>query len=126
MKRTYRGSCHCKKVRFEIDANIDHVRSCNCSVCTKRGALIHRVAHSDFRLFTPLSELRIYRWGTHTAEDYFCPQCGILPFRKPSELTPREVAEGMVPFEGWSVNARCLENLDLSQIPIVAIDGASV
>jgi len=33
---TYVGSCHCGRVRFEVVAEIDHVRSCDCSVCSKR------------------------------------------------------------------------------------------
>ena len=44
---TYRGSCHCGKVRFEVDAEIDHVRSCDCSICRRRGALNYRVATAD-------------------------------------------------------------------------------
>src|SRR5262245_16771619 len=81
--KTYRGSCHCGKVRFEVDADLDHVRVCDCSICRKRGALTHRVEESRFRLLTPLGELSVYQWHTRTARDYFCPACGVLPFRRP-------------------------------------------
>jgi hypothetical protein len=37
MKETYRGSCHCGKVKFEVDMDLDHVRVCDCSLCRKRG-----------------------------------------------------------------------------------------
>jgi hypothetical protein len=37
MKQTYRGSCHCGKVQFEIGADLDHVRVCDCSICRRRG-----------------------------------------------------------------------------------------
>ena len=40
MKATYQGSCHCGRVRFEIDAVLTHVRVCDCSMCRHRGALI--------------------------------------------------------------------------------------
>ncbi len=102
------------------------MRQCNCSVCFKRGALNFRVAKEDMTLLTPWEGLSLYRWHTHTAEDYFCPVCGILPFRKPSALTPAEIAAGKVPFEGWTVNARCLEGLDVSSLPIIEVDGASL
>ena len=73
----YRGSCHCGRVRFEVDLDLDHVRSCDCSICRKRGALIHRVEEHRLRLLTPLDDLTLYRWHTRTAEDYFCPTCGL-------------------------------------------------
>ena len=31
MKQTYQGSCHCGTVRFEVEADLDHVRVCDCS-----------------------------------------------------------------------------------------------
>lgn len=126
MKTTYRGACHCGKVRFEVDADIDHVRICDCSICRRRGALIHRVPNEDFRLETPLSELTLYQWGSFTGKDYFCPVCGILPFRRPSQPTEEETANGVEPFDGWAVNTRCLGDLDLSAVPGREVHGSKI
>lgn len=124
--KTYRGSCHCGKVRFEIDAAIDHVRVCDCSICRRRGALNHRVPKESLRLLTPWKELVLYQWGSRTARDYFCPVCGILPFRRPSDPTAQELREGVAPFDGWAVNVRCLEDVDLESIPIKRIYGSRI
>ena len=113
MKQTYEGGCHCGKVRFEVTADIDHVRVCDCSICRTRGALIHRVPEDDVRILTPLSELTLYRWGSGTGRDYFCPVCGILPFRRTSMPTRAEIERGLAPFDGWAVNTRCLKDFDI-------------
>lgn len=122
----WRGSCHCGAVRFEVEGEFDHVRECNCTVCLRRGALIVRVGADDLNLLTPMGALATYRWGSRTAVDYFCRSCGILPFRRPSHPSPEEAAAGAVPFEGWSVNARCLEGLDVLALPRERIDGAAL
>ena len=123
---TYRGSCHCGRVRFEVDADIDHVRMCDCSICRRRGALNHRVPKGALRLLTPWSELTTYQWGTRTACDYFCPTCGILPFRRPSDPSPQESADGVAPFDGWAVNVRCLDGIDLDSVPIRRVYGSRI
>jgi hypothetical protein len=115
MKTTYQGSCHCGRARFEIDADLDHVRVCDCSMCRRRGALIRRVEPADFRLLTPLEDLTLYTWHTHTAKDYFCPTCGIQPFRRPRTAP-----------EMWSVNVRCLEGVDLDAIPVQRLHGSQL
>lgn len=124
--KTYQGSCHCARVRFEIDADITHARVCDCSVCSKRGALLYRVPPGAFRLLTPRAGLSVYRWGSHTAADYFCPHCGILPFRTPSHPTAAEQAAGVKPFEGWAVNLRCLDGFDPRALPVENIPGAGL
>jgi hypothetical protein len=123
---TYRGSCHCGRVRFEVDAEIDHVRVCDCSVCHRRGALNFRVPKQALRLLSPWEDLSLYQWGTKTAKDYFCPVCGILPFRRPSDPTPHELTEGVVPFDGWAVNVRCLEGVDGESLPTKKIHGRRI
>ncbi len=115
MKRVYAGSCHCGKIKFEVEMDLDHVRVCDCSLCRKRGALNHRVEDSALRLLTPLAELTLYQWHTRTAKDYFCPTCGILPFRRPR--TAPEV---------WTVNVRCLEGVDLDTIPVDNVYGSKL
>jgi hypothetical protein len=122
----YRGSGHCGRVRFEVEADLDHVRVCDCSICTKRGALNHRVLRESLRLLTPWEDLAVYEWGSRTAKDYFCPKCGILPFRRPSDPTPQELREGVKPFDGWAVNVRCLEGVDLGAIPVKRIHGRRI
>lgn len=122
----YRGSCHCGRVQFEVEAQIDHVRMCDCSICHRRGALNFRVPREALRLLTPWEALSLYQWGTMTAKDYFCSVCGILPFRRPSDPTPREREEGVEPFDGWAVNVRCLQGVDANALPIVRIYGGRI
>ena len=126
MKRTYEGSCHCGRFRFEVLADIDHVRVCDCSICRKRGALNFRVPKEDVRLITPLSELTLYQWGTMTAEDYFCPVCGILPLRRPRtrHSSEEEAARGVAPFDGWVINTRCLDGFDVRSVPEKTVYGS--
>jgi len=100
-------------VRFEIDADLDHARVCDCTLCRKRGALNFRVPPEHFRLLTPLEEMTLYQWHTRTAKDYFCPTCGMLPFRRPR--TAPEV---------WTVNIRCLDDVDLDAVPQVRVHGS--
>lgn len=124
--QTYSGSCHCGRVRFEVVAEIDHVRSCDCSVCSKRGALNFRVAKDRLRLLTPWEDLSLYQWGSRTAKDYFCKTCGILPFRRPSDPTPQELRDGVEAFDGWAVNVRCLDGVELGRLPIKRIYGSRI
>jgi len=122
----YRGSCHCGRVRFEVDAAIDHVRACDCSICYRRGALNFRVPKEALQLLTPWEGLSLYEWGTRTAKDYFCRVCGILPFRRPADPAAHELNEGVHPFDGWAVNVRCLEGIDVESLPTKKIYGSRI
>jgi hypothetical protein len=122
--KTYTGACHCGTTRFEVDLNLDHVRVCDCSVCRRRGALIHRVPNEALRVLTPMSALTLYQWHTKTAEDCFCPRCGILPFRRPRSRTAGEADNGLPAFDGWAMNVRCLDAVDLDAIPVRNVYGS--
>lgn len=122
----YTGSCHCGAVRFEVTAEIDHVRVCDCSICRKRGALNYRVPRENLQVLRGWDNLTLYEWGTRTAKDYFCRTCGILPFRRPSDPTPQELREGVLPFDGWAVNVRCLDGVDYELLPTRWIFGSKI
>lgn len=110
----YAGSCHCGAVRFEIDAVIDRITSCNCSVCAKKGILHLRVQPEHFRLLSGDAQLGTYQFGTRTAKHHFCTVCGIHAFTRPRAAP-----------ELYTVNVRCLEDFDLESVRdrIVAFDG---
>jgi hypothetical protein len=111
---TYRGSCHCGRVAFELDAKLDHVVVCSCSLCRRVGALWHGVPDSSLRITAGESELTLYQFKTMTAKHYFCRHCGIHPFSRP-RLDPNR----------WAVNVRCIDGVDLSALPVKRFDGAN-
>jgi hypothetical protein len=123
---TYEGSCHCGRVRFEVQAEIDHVRVCDCSICHRRGALNFRVPKEAMTLLTSWEDLSLYQWGSRTAKDFFCATCGILPFRRPSDPTAQELSDGVKPFDGWAVNVRCLKGVDIEPLVVKRIRGSQI
>jgi len=114
MMRSYKGSCHCGAVQFEIDSELTSARECNCSICSKKGSLHHRVPAQRFRLLAGEEALSLYQFGTRTAKHWFCRHCGIHPFSNP-RIAPDE----------YSINIRCLDAFAelLPQLEIGHFDG---
>src|ERR1051326_850437 len=101
--RSYRGSCHCGAVRFEVDSATTEVIDCNCSVCTKKGILHLIVPESRFRLVQGAGALATYTFGTHVAKHMFCGTCGMHAFYRPRSHP-----------DHWDVNVRCIDDVPLS------------
>ena len=112
MSQTYLGSCHCRRITFEVKANIDYVVDCNCSICRRRGALWHGAKESDLRILTGEADLALYQFGTKTAKHYFCKHCGIHPFVRP-RLDPTR----------WAFNVLCIDGVDAKSLPQRHFDG---
>ena len=112
---TYRGGCHCEQVQFEIDAP-DKLTAveCNCSICRSAGYLHLIVAAEHFRLLQGQDALTKYQFNTRTAIHYFCRTCGIKSFYVPRSHP-----------NGYSVNARCLDNINIDSISVKPFDGAN-
>jgi len=99
--QTYEGGCHCGRVRLRIEADLEQIGECNCSICTKKG-ILHLVVPLDrFRLLQGEQDLTTYQFGTNTAKHTFCRHCGIHAF-----YVPRSDPDKL------SVNARCLDGID--------------
>ncbi len=112
--RTYKGSCHCGNVRFEVDAPDElECHDCNCSMCLRSGHLHLIVPKSRFRLTEGREALTTYTFNTHVAQHYFCSSCGIRPY-----YIPRSNPDGV------DVNARCITPSP-ERITVEPFDGAN-
>ena len=107
------GGCHCKRVRFEVMAPARlEVSECNCSMCARTGYLHLMVPKSRFRLLSGEAVLTAYQFNTKTARHLFCSVCGIKSFYVPRSNP-----------DGYSVNARCLDEGSFEIAKIIPIDG---
>ena len=113
--KCYKGGCHCGHVKFEIEASNRLVaHECNCSICKMSGFLHLIVNKENFHLTTDISQLTTYRFNTDTAQHVFCPNCGVKSFYVPRSHP-----------DGFSINLRCLSNVDADDVTIHPFDGAN-
>ena len=107
------GGCHCGAVRFEaaLPERIE-AQTCNCSMCAKVGFIHVIVPQSRFRQTSGADRLTRYSFGTHTAQHLFCAVCGVKSFYRPRSNP-----------DGWSINARCLDDADSLDLDLTAFDG---
>ncbi|MCP9229750.1 GFA family protein [Mesorhizobium sp. LMG 17147] len=113
----YQGSCHCGKVAFEVEGELTGAVRCNCSICSRKGALLWAVPHGSMRVLAWGDDLGRYSFGNHVIAHRFCRSCGIHPFAE-------DVGEG----SGRSayINIHCIEALDVAAVPVFDFDGRSV
>ena len=112
----YKGGCHCGRIAFEVEGELDQVIECNCSHCSRKGYLLWFVPREQFRLADPDCERATYTFNRHVIRHHFCPRCGCAPFAAGVSPTGEPTA---------AVNVRCLENVDLATIKRVPFDGRS-
>ena len=101
MLQSYQGGCHCGRVRFRIQVDLEEsiIGECNCSVCTKKAILHLPVAYERLEILSGADALNTYTFNTGVAKHTFCRYCGIHPFYQPRSDP-----------ENYSVNVRCLDN----------------
>ena len=109
---THQASCHCGRIQIEIAAELSEVVECNCSLCSRSGFLHWYVRPEQVRLLTTGNQVSTYAWRSITGGQHFCPNCGIAIIRTSTQYPPP-----------ISVNARCVEGIDLSALQIRQFDG---
>jgi hypothetical protein len=109
---TRSGGCHCSAVRFNVTLRSYRMSECNCSMCRKKGYLHLIVPREDFELLADPNALSTYTFNTGVAKHYFCRVCGVHSFYIPRSHP-----------DGFSVNARCLDEVEIDWFDREAFDG---
>ena len=113
----YKGSCHCGKIAFEVEGDLNGAMACNCSMCSRKGSLLWFVPRDKLRLLTAQTDLATYTFNKHVIKHRFCPNCGIHPYGEGVDPKGTHMA---------AVNIRCLEGIDLETVPVQKFDGKSL
>jgi hypothetical protein len=109
---THHGGCHCRRVRFEVDAPaVVDALDCHCSICRMTGFLHLIVPASRFRLVSGEDALVAYRFNTGAARHLFCRHCGVKSFYVPRSHP-----------DGYSVNVRCLDPGSVVELRVATFD----
>ncbi|MEM1231226.1 MAG: GFA family protein [Pseudomonadota bacterium] len=111
--QTMTGGCHCGAVRFRARVDPDaRVLACNCSICLSVGFLHVIVPRENFELLSDWEDLALYQFNSGVARHWFCPTCGVKAFYRPRSHP-----------DGISINARCIDGIDLDTLNIEPFDG---
>ena len=77
----FEGSCHCGRIDFEVDGDIDTLMDCNCSICTRRGYLLWFVPRDSVRLKTPETDMSTYSFNEHKIMPQLLPEMRMCAYR---------------------------------------------
>ena len=113
----YQGGCHCGKVAFEVEGDLNGAMACNCSMCSRKGSLLWFVPRDQFRLLTAEADIGTYTFNKHVIKHRFCRTCGIHPYGEGTDPKGNPMA---------AINIRCLEGIDLEKVPVQHFDGRSL
>jgi hypothetical protein len=112
----HKGSCHCGKIAFEVEGEVTGAITCNCSICTRKAAVLWAVPRQQMRLQADPGDLGRYAFNRHAIAHRFCTTCGIHTHGEDTS----EQGETSV-----YINIRCLDGIDLASVPVQHFDGRS-
>ena len=115
-EKHYTGGCHCKKVRFEVTADLDKAVSCNCSICSARGLLLTFTPAAQFKLLSGEDQTE-YQFNKRKIHHLFCPVCGVESFATGQDKSGAKT---------YAVNIRCLDDVDPASVKAMPFDGRSL
>jgi hypothetical protein len=109
------GSCHCGKVRIEIDTALEEVTDCNCSICRRYGTLWAYFDPKQVRVAEDVPT-QIYLWNKRWINFHRCAECGCVT---------HWTAAGNPSADRMGVNIRLMPPSVLAAARVRHFDGAS-
>tara|TARA_B100000787_G_scaffold17042_1_gene11952 strand:+ start:332 stop:727 length:396 start_codon:yes stop_codon:yes gene_type:complete len=109
------SKCHCGLVELQLTLpnGLEKLRRCNCSICSRRNAVVASVAIENLKVMKGERELKEYTFNTHAAKHYFCSNCGIYTHHQRRSM-PSE----------YGFNIACVEGIRIEEfLHIEYLDG---
>ena len=116
-EKTYNGSCHCGKVRFEATTDLKSVIQCNCSICARLGYMLTFMPPEQFKLLSGESDLKDYQFNKKKIHHMFCPTCGIGSYSYGTAPDGSKMV---------AINVRCLEGVDAATLTTTLFNGRAL
>ncbi len=111
------GGCHCGKVKWQADVEIETVMECNCSHCSRKGFLLAFLPVDNFTLVSDADEEREYLFNKKHISHLFCKTCGVQS---------HGVGTGPDGTKMAMINVRCAVDVDVSKLKVQQVDGKSL
>lgn len=111
----YKGSCHCGAVKFRLFVEPRWLVSCNCSICSRLGALWAHIESDEVAVEYEKGSTIAYSWAEETLEFHTCKYCGCTTHW---ENVDPETHTRM------AVNFRMCSSDDMANFRIRILDGA--
>ncbi|MCB1197025.1 MAG: GFA family protein [Bdellovibrionota bacterium] len=109
-----RSNCHCGAVELALDVDkLVKLRRCNCSICSRKGAVVASVKLEQLKVVRGQDFLTQYTFNTHMAKHYFCSICGIYTHHQ-RRSDPTE----------YGINIACVDGVSIEDyLHIQYVDG---
>ena len=104
-------SCHCGRIRLQVDAPLEGLLQCNCSTCRRFGAIHWYVDSAKVTLLTESTSLSSYAWRFAHEQHQFCPTCG-------ASIMRTGYPNGVV-----ALNACLIDEVDVFELEVERFDG---
>lgn len=114
MSNQYQGNCHCGAVSFTVTGPFNMAAQCDCSICTRKNAVMVMVDKENITIDKGADNLTEYKFNTKVAAHYFCKTCGIYTHHKKRRD------------DNFGFNLGCVDGLSMDDIPeFVRIEGSA-
>jgi len=116
------GSCYCGATRFTLDFAPVEAVACNCTYCSRTGALWAYYTPDQFHA-EPSESDKVFAPNGYNRH-HFCAQCGGQIYG----TSPDWQLDGSTDFNKIKIgiNVRMLENFDIDKLPVRQIDGRNL
>lgn len=105
------GSCHCGKIKLQIDVAPEEVTDCNCSICRRYGTLWAYYSPKQVRIAETVPA-QTYQWDDRSLYFHRCAECGCVTHWSPVDPARDRMGVNMRLFAPGVLGAARVRHID--------------